>query len=369
MENVLIVSCVADLPHSRIQMHILENYLSEVEAGVEKRRNELDAGRVIYLLPENLKVSGLSADIRFSSFSPTLKNTYAIAQALSGKLPQPMIQDGFVATFEERVVNVITPEEAYQLIHGEDTKFVSVTANGKTEVKEVKVGASIAEIADLKYAKAVLIGDLKGRFILPEDACNIKVENTEEFSSIVIYSPKECMVDSLKKLTAEAKEESCGKCVLCREGISQYSQIVAEMTTGKAKLSDLDMIKEVEEFIALGSYCPFGQSMPKPLLTGIELFRDEFEEHIKKKICQCGVCYKAEAVYIIDPDECTGCCDCLDECPEEAIEGKTGFIHMIDQDLCEQCGKCLAICEEQAIKAVTGKLPRLPKKLTKVGRW
>ena len=109
--------------------------------------------------------------------------------------------------------------------------------------------------------------------------------------------------------------------------------------------------------------------MPNVLLSALTLFADEFDEHIKKKSCSAGVCYKAAAVYVIMPDMCVGCEDCVDECDEDAIEGKKGFIHMIDQDMCENCGKCVSACDEGAIVAVTGKLPKLPKKLTKVGKF
>jgi NADH-quinone oxidoreductase subunit F len=72
--------------------------------------------------------------------------------------------------------------------------------------------------------------------------------------------------------------------------------------------------------------------------------------------------------YQIDPMICTGCGECLDVCPEEAIEGEDGFIHMIDEKLCVKCGKCVPACPEGAIRCGGEKI-KVPKKLTKVGKF
>lgn len=368
MKNLLVCSCVADMANSKISLDIIKNHTADVLAGVEKKAKELDAD-IIYLLGDGEHVDGLNGEIRNSIYSPTLGNAYAVAQVLSGNLPRPMIQDDYLAVYEDKAVSVITAEQAYQLAKGTDNRFVAITKDGKTEVKEVAIGTSAAELVDATDAKAILVGDLKGKFVKPESLAAIKIDESLISGSIVVYGKDTCIVDTCVKLMNSAFESSCGKCVLCREGTSQFRQIVTEMTTGKAKMTDLDLIKEVSELISLGSYCPFGQNMTGPLTSAIELFYDEFEEHIKKKSCKCGVCYKAEAVYVIMPDLCVGCGDCIDECPEDAIEGKDKFIHMIDQDMCEQCGKCVGACDEEAIVAVTGKLPKLPKKLTKVGKF
>ncbi len=366
MERLLVVSCVSDDVFSPISMYLIKNLFEDVKEGVKKFAKDAFS-EVIYLLPEGESAEGVN--VRNCKCSPVLSNPYAVAQVLIGNLPRPMIQDDFVAEYEGKEITVITPEEAVATKNGKDDKFVAVTRDGKTEIKKAKVGSSICELVDVSGAKAVLIGGFKGCFETPGKAAELKIEDSEKFSSIKVYGKDECIVDACKELTALANECSCGKCVLCREGTSQFRQIVAEMTTGKARISDVDMIKDVSSLISIGAYCPFGQHMTGPLTSAMELFADEFEEHIKKKECRCGKCYKAEATYVIMPDLCTGCGDCIDECPEDAIEGKDGFIHMIDQDLCERCGKCVKACDEDAIVTVTGKLPKLPKKLTKVGKW
>ena len=368
MKNLLVLSCVSDDRFAPVSMFLMKNHLSDVIEGTEKYAKGLEAD-ILYLLPEGEEIQGLSGDVRYTSHtSPTLNNPYAVAQVLLGNYPRPMIQDDYVAVFEDKAVSVLTPSAAFGIKNGFDDRFVAVNTGDKTEIKKVKVGSSVSEVADVAEAKAVLLGGLKGEFVTAADAAGSRIDTTEKFESVTIYDKNQCMVDACVQIMKMTHESSCGKCVLCREGTSQFMQIVTEMTTGRAKPTDIDLIKDVSELISIGAYCPFGQNMTKPLTSAIALFPDEFDDHIKKKTCKFGKCYKAEELYYIDPDECIGCGECIDACPEEAIEGKDGFIHMIDQDICEKCGKCVAACEEGCIKTAT-KLPKLPKKRTKVGKW
>ena len=368
MKNLLVVSCVSDDIFAPISMYLMNNCLKEVVAGAQKYASGIDAD-IMYLLPEGQKVEGLDGDVRYTGHtSPTLNNPYAVVQVLTGNLPRPMIQDDYVAVFEDKAVSVITPETAYGIKNGFEEKFVAVNTGDKAEIKKVAVGTTVADIAPVADAKAVLLGGLKGTFVTGAEAADTKLEATEKFNSVSVYGQNDCIVDACVQIMNKTQEASCGKCVLCREGTSQFKQIVTEMTTGRAKAGDIDLIKEVSEIISYGAYCPFGQKMTNPLTSAINLFAGEFEDHIKRKTCKCGKCYKAAELYYIDPDECIGCGDCIDACPEDAIEGKDGFIHIIDQDLCEQCGKCVASCDEGCIKTAT-KLPKLPKKKTKVGKF
>ncbi len=368
MSKLLVVSCAGDDRFAPISMYLLRNFTDDVRKGVtEYAKDGFD--EVIYLLPEGENDPGLSQEVRYSRCSPTLTNSYAVAQVLEGNLPRPMICDDFVAEYQGKEVFVVTPQEAYEAEKGSGYRFIAVNKGNDTQIQKVKIGSSVLELGDFAGAKAVLLGGLKGSFVSPSKLLEMTVDTSEKFSSITVYGQDECMVDVCRQISEMAFESSCGKCVLCREGTSQFRQIVTEMTTGKARITDLDMIRDVSSLISVGAYCPFGQNMTGPITSAIELFADEYEEHIKKKECRCGKCYKKEEIYVILPDMCSGCGDCIDECPEDAIEGKDGFIHMIDQDLCEHCGKCVKACPEDAITAVTGKLPKLPKKLTKVGKW
>lgn len=368
MKNILVVSCVCDDKFAPLSMYLMKNHQSDVAEGASKYAGEIDAC-IMYLLPEGEKIEGIEGDVRFTSVtSPTLNNPYSVVQVLSGNLPRPMIQDDYVAVYEGRAVSVITPAQAYEIKNGRDERFIAVNTDGETRIVKAAIDKRLSEIADTSDAKAVLLGGLKGTFVTGSDAMEEIIDATERFDSVTVFDKAQCMVDVCANLMNMAYESSCGKCVLCREGTSQFRQIVTEMTTGKGRAGDLDLIREVSDIIRVGAYCPFGQNMTGPLTSAIALFPGEFEDHIKRKTCKCGKCYKATELYYIDPDECIGCGECIDACPEDAIEGKDGYIHMIDQDLCEHCGKCVAACSEGCIKTAL-KLPRLPKKRTKVGKW
>lgn len=368
MENLLVCNCLGDERIAPISMYLMEQKLAKVTEGVKQIAAENQAD-VLYFLPEGSSVEELDAEVRYGTESLVTCNPFAVVEELKGSLPRPMIQDGLEPVYEGKRVLLTTPEEAYERASGADTKFVFIHKGNVTEVKEVKVGSPASELVELSDARAVLLGGMRGTFLLPAELSGYEVTTEHLYDSITVYTKSDCMVDVTAKLMNDAWEASCGKCVLCREGTLQFKTIVAEMTQGKAKSTDPELLREVGELIKVGAYCAFGKSMPQPLISALTLFADEFEAHIKKKSCPAGVCYKAEAVYVILPDQCVGCGDCMDECDEDAIVGKKGFIHMIDQDMCENCGKCVGACDEEAIVAVTGKLPKLPKKLTKVGKF
>ncbi len=366
MNKLVVLSLVKDDCYSKNAAYIVSTYPQEVKAGVEKFAEMNGADQCMVLLPEDISDPGFGWEAKTGIKTLTGDNPFSCQQQFLGKLPRPMMIDGYVAEYEEREIAVILPENAYWL--GKDdfgTKFITVG----NEVKEVAVGTKLSEVIDAKDAKAVIVGGLRGRMVLPEKLSEMEVGVDELYSSITLVPKDACIVSFMAQHMNEAWTASCGKCVVCREGTLQFKTICEEMTAGKGKNNDLDLIKEVGELIMAGAYCPYGQSMPQPLIDAIGLFASEFDAHIKRKACPADVCFRKGATYVILPDKCTGCTDCIDECDEMAIEGKKNFIHMIDQDMCESCGDCVDACDEDAIVIVEGKMPKLPKKLTKVGRF
>ncbi len=366
MEKIVVLTLVKDDIYSKNTPHFLEKHLDDIKAGVLKFAESNDAKEIKVLIPKGMANPGFDWEVKEGSQTPTADNPYSVKLQFEGKLPRPMIQDDFVAVYEEKEVLTILPEDAYLLGKG-DSSIKHITVNG--EVKEVSVGTKLSEVVDCANAKAVLVGGLKGKIVLPETLAEMEVGIDELFNSVTAIPKDGCIVDFIIKHMDEVWKASCGKCVMCREGTLQFKTIVSDMNQGKAKAEDIDLLKEVSKLVEIGAYCPYGKAMPQPMLDAFELFADEFDAHIKKKTCPAGVCYKGEEFYVILPDVCTGCEDCADECDEMAIEGKKGYIHMIDQDMCEHCGKCVSACDEGAIVKVEGKMPKLPKKLTKVGRF
>lgn len=185
---------------------------------------------------------------------------------------------------------------------------------------------------------------------------------------ITQYHADICLVDEAEKQTAASFELSCGKCTFCREGLLQLSGFVRDITKGKGKSDYLPLILEIGNAIEGGSLCSVGQTGAAFLTGTLTLFPQEYEDHIRKKKCPAGVCTAFIPIYI-DPEDCTGCGDCLDVCPVDCIEGKPGYIHMIDDMDCTKCGKCIEVCESKAIIKGAGRIPALPDRLTRVGKF
>jgi NADH-quinone oxidoreductase subunit F len=156
------------------------------------------------------------------------------------------------------------------------------------------------------------------------------------------------MVDVAKYFLAFLLDESCGKCVPCRLGISRMLEIVTDITEGRGRAEQLELLAELSETIKETSLCALGKTAPNPVLSTLRYFRSEYEAHIHDKLCPAGVC-RALIKYSIDPDTCTGCGACLKACPHGAIAGQPKMPHQINQDLCSKCGICRDVCKFEAI--------------------
>lgn len=251
-----------------------------------------------------------------------------------------------------------------------DTKLIVLQKGEEELLAEIKTGVSLQTIlqeAGWKPEKSVLLGGVMGEFLSQTELEQQKVFYNAKWDMVRVYTEKDCLADASKKLADQAREESCQKCVLCREGTWHFQNILQDVVSGKAKKDDLAMILDIGPLIQVGAFCSFGQNMAKTFVSSVEKNREELEAHFVKKNCPAGVC-KAFAKMVINPAKCTGCGDCIDMCEEDAIQGKRKFIHIIDPDLCENCGKCADVCEEGAIVRQDGSI-RVPKKLMKAGTF
>ena len=236
------------------------------------------------------------------------------------------------------------------------------------ELREVPVGTPLAELpGDYSASSPLLIGGALGRFIGGGALADTHIEFTYEFDSIRILTEKDCVISELAGIYRSARELSCAKCVMCREGSWQLAAIFSDIESGRSNRDDIALIEDICPIIRAGALCVFGKNMVLPAMTAVAEYRAVFEKHVIGRSCPAGKC-RGLMKYIIDPSLCTGCGDCADTCPEEAIDGKDGFIHVIDEKLCENCGKCVEFCPEHAIKTDSGTI-RVPKKPVKAGRF
>jgi len=156
------------------------------------------------------------------------------------------------------------------------------------------------------------------------------------------------MVDVARYFLDFLKEESCGKCTPCREGIRQMLAILTRITEGEGEMADLAQLETLAHVVQDASLCGLGQTAPNPVLSTLRYFRDEYVAHIEDKKCPAGVC-RALIEYTILEDACTGCGLCRRKCPQEAISGEKKKLHVIDQEKCIKCGVCFDVCKFDAV--------------------
>ncbi len=244
------------------------------------------------------------------------------------------------------------------------TKVFSLVGKIKnTGLVEVSMGTALRTIIyDIggglprkKKFKAVQTGGPSGGCI-PEQFLDLGVDFDELLKvgsmmgsgGMIVMDQDTCMVDIARYFVDFLKEESCGQCNPCREGLKQMLTILNRICEGHGKKGDIELLEELGSFSQKFSLCGLGTSAPNSVLTSILYFRDEYEAHIRGKKCPAGVC-KPLFYYEIDQEACTGCTLCAKRCPEQIITGEKKKPHQLDQDKCIKCGICYDACKFEAV--------------------
>ena len=247
------------------------------------------------------------------------------------------------------------------------TKILALTGRIKnTGLVEVAMGTPIREVVfdigggavDGSPIKAVQIGGPSGgclpvdKFDLPIDFDVLSEAGSMVGSGgMVVMDEESCMVDVAKYFLTFLQDESCGKCVPCRLGIARMLEIITDITDGRGRPEQLDLLEELADTVSQTALCGLGKTAPNPVISTLRHFRSEYETHIKEQRCPAGVC-KALITYWIDPDKCTGCGVCLQACAHQAITGAKKEPHVIDVQRCQKCGICRSECRFDAIQVV-----------------
>ena len=203
--------------------------------------------------------------------------------------------------------------------------------------------------------KAVQTGGPSGGCI-PESKIDLPIdyERLQEAGSImgsggmIVMDERTCMVDVARYFLDFLRDESCGKCTSCREGIQTMYQITTRICEGNGRPDDVDLLIEIAEAVKAASLCGLGTTAPNPVLSTLQYFRDEYDAHVFEKKCPAGSC-KALIQYSIDAGKCTGCAVCKKGCPVDAISGEVKQTHLLDQEPCIKCGACYEVCQFDAI--------------------
>jgi NADH:ubiquinone oxidoreductase subunit F (NADH-binding)/NAD-dependent dihydropyrimidine dehydrogenase PreA subunit len=244
------------------------------------------------------------------------------------------------------------------------TKIFSLVGKVKnTGLVEVPMGITLKEIIfdigggqqDGRKIKAVQTGGPSGGcipaslFNLPVDFDSLTQAGSMMGSGgMIVMDEGTCMVDVAKYFVHFLQEESCGKCLPCREGLKRMGEILDRITEGKGNEEDLSLLEELAEVVADTSLCGLGKTAPNPVLSALRYFRPEFEAHIQQKRCPAAVCTPL-IQYSISESDCTGCGACAKICPTQAIKGEKKQSHLILAEICSKCGSCIDVCKADAV--------------------
>lgn len=364
---------------------------TEYPLAVERIRRAVEDARALGLLGQDIFGSGKAFDIHVMEGAgafvcgeetalmasiegrrgmPNPKPPYPAQRGLFGK---PTCINNVETLASVPMILAMGPDAYAQLgtETSKGTKTFALTGHVvNTGLIEVPFGTTLRQIVDdigegvtdddgtvrLSAFKAVQIGGPSGGCLnrehldMPLDYENLqKVGAMVGSGGLVVMNEQTCMVQIARFFMQFTQNESCGKCVVCREGTKQMLALLDDIIEGRADETTIPLLEELAEAIRLGSLCGLGKTAPNPVLSTLKYFRDEYDAHVYKKYCPAGRC-QALARYTILAEACKKCGLCARKCPVGAISGdrNTGFA--IHPDKCIRCGACVAACRFAAIE-------------------
>ena len=309
--------------------------------------------------------SALTASIEGKRGMPRVKPPRTVDQGLWAK---PTVLNN-VETFAN-VPNIIMNGAAWYRSVGTEnspgTKTFALTGNVvNTGLVEVPMGTTLRKIIfdigggikDGKKFKSVQIGGPSGGCLTEEHLdVPLDFDSLKKLGAIigsgglVVMDEDTCMVEVARFFMAFTQNESCGKCVPCREGTKRMLEILERIVKNEGTEEDLYLLEELASTITETALCGLGQSACKPVVSTLKYFRHEYLAHVRDK--HCPHCNGRKKKVIIDQDLCRGCGKCKVTCPMEAISGEKRSPHFIDNTKCITCGACWGSCPFGAINAI-----------------
>jgi NADH:ubiquinone oxidoreductase subunit F (NADH-binding)/(2Fe-2S) ferredoxin/Pyruvate/2-oxoacid:ferredoxin oxidoreductase delta subunit len=359
----------------------------EYPLAVENAKIALEQANEYGLLGKNILGSGFDFDVAVHRGAGAFVSgeSTALMNALEGKVGEP--RPKYVHTSESGVwnrpscLNNVETWANVPLIIGKGagwfnsigtvqskgTKIFSLVGKvNNTGLVEVPMGMKISEliykigggIPGGKRVKGVQTGGPSGG-IIPEKYLNTPIDFDELTSlgsmmgsgSIIVIDEDTCAVDLARYFVDFLCDESCGKCLPCREGLKRMREILDEIIAGRGREEDLQTLLDVAGLMKTASMCALGRTAVNPVLSTMRHFGDEYQAHIKEKKCPALSC-KPLISYYIQPDVCIECRLCRESCPKGAIDGAEREVPVIDQSICTKCGICFEVCPSR-VRAIT----------------
>ena len=361
---------------------------AEYPLAVKRLRIAIDMARERGLLGKNILGSGFDFDIHINQGSgafvcgegsaltasiegnrgmPRVKPPRTVEQGLFSK---PTVLNN-VETFCNVPFIINRGADWYKTFGVENnygTKAFALTGNVKhTGLIEVPMGTPLRKVifdigGGVKEGnfKAVQIGGPSGGCLCVNEGhldLDLDFDSLKKVGAmigsggLVVMNDRSCMVEVARFFMNFTQNESCGKCVPCREGTKRMLEILTDIVEGRGTMEHIELLEELSETISATALCGLGKSASLPVKSTLKYFRDEYIAHVVDKKCPGGVC-KALMSYKIDKDKCKGCSKCARLCPAGAITGEIKKPYTIDNSKCIKCGACMEGCSFKAIDLV-----------------
>lgn len=373
IEGMIIGAYAVGSPHGYIYVR------NEYPLAVQHLSTAIDQARQLGLLGPDILGSGFSFDIRINRGAGAFVcgESTALMASLEGRVGEPRAK--YIHTVESGLNgkpsllnNVETWANVPQIIlrgaewfasigteKSKGTKVFSLVGKVKnTGLVEVPMGMTLRQIIyeigggirDDKPFKAVQTGGPSGGCIPaqyldePVDFDRLtQLGSMMGSGGMIVMDEETCMPSVARYFIEFLRDESCGKCTPCREGLAQMLHILSRITRGEGRSDDLDMLENLGTLLEDAALCALGKTAAYPVLSTVRYFRAEYEEHIHQQHCPAKVC-RGMFRYEINAETCTGCGLCAKKCPVDGIAGERKKPHVIDQVKCTRCGNCFEVC-------------------------
>ncbi len=309
-------------PHSVIEGLLIGAYAVGAEHGficvssdysdaIKRLTRALEQTREYDLSGDNILGTDFSCDIEIKEVESALVSgeETALIRSLENRQAIPYLRPPYPAvsgyqgcpTLVHSAETLASVSAVFQGVPAVCTKIVTLAGDVTHKYTlEVPLGTTLQSIiTDIggrtssgNDIKAVQFGGPMGRLFAADSlGVTVDYESMTEAGgmmgtgTIKVFAVDACAVETARDMMNYLQGQSCGKCVFCREGTYQLADILNDIAGGKGKTEDLEMIAEICEGMKSGSICGLGRTAPNPILCSIELFRDEYESHIKEKKC------------------------------------------------------------------------------------